>query len=155
MTNTTRDNSMTEIGEPRRRRVLVPDETPAPTPIVKPVKPPEREQNASPHEFPRSQGWGQAFSLSSHNRHHPPMRCPARSATDESKYRPHPQLSVLWDEWLIISSHTVEKSLFFARRVALGSSVIQFIVNMVRCGLVVERRPRWRVRPGLSGRGRS
>jgi hypothetical protein len=36
-------------------------------------------RNESPHEFPRSQGWGQAFSLSSYNRHHPPTRCPARS----------------------------------------------------------------------------
>ncbi len=39
---------MAEIGEPERRRVLVPDETPAPTPIVEPVrrepvKVPERE----------------------------------------------------------------------------------------------------------------
>ena len=33
-----------------------------------------------------------------------------------------PQLSVLWDEWLIISSHTVEKSLFFARRVVADCS---------------------------------
>jgi hypothetical protein len=73
------------------------------------------------------------------------MRCPARSATDESKYRPHPRLSVLWDERLIISSHTVEKSLFFARRVTLGSSEIRFIVMIVRCGPVVDRRLRWRV----------
>jgi len=29
------------------------------------------------------------------NRHHPPTRCPARSATDESKYRPHPRLCPL------------------------------------------------------------
>src|SRR6478736_607866 len=34
---------MAEIGEPERRRVLIPDETPAPTPIVEPVKGPERE----------------------------------------------------------------------------------------------------------------
>ena len=34
---------MAEIGEPERRRVLIPDETPAPTPIFEPVKVPERE----------------------------------------------------------------------------------------------------------------
>ena len=38
---------MAEIGVPERRRVLVPDETPAPTPTVPerklPVKVPERE----------------------------------------------------------------------------------------------------------------
>jgi hypothetical protein len=82
-------------------------------------------------------------------------RCPARSATDESKYRPHPRLSALWNKCLIMSSHTVEKSLFFARRVTLGSSEIRFIVIIVRCGPVVDRRPRWRVRSGLSGCGRS
>jgi hypothetical protein len=55
---------------------------------------------------------------------------------------------------LISSSHTVEKTLFFARRVTLGSPVIRFTV-IVRCGPVVDRRLRWRVRSGLSGRGRS
>ena len=34
---------MAEIGEPQRRRVLVPDETPAPAP-VEPVKVPKREK---------------------------------------------------------------------------------------------------------------
>ena len=37
---------MAEIGEPERRRVLVPDETPAPTPVPEPklpIKVPERE----------------------------------------------------------------------------------------------------------------
>jgi len=34
---------MAEIGEPERRRVLIPDETPATTPIVEPVKVPQRE----------------------------------------------------------------------------------------------------------------
>jgi hypothetical protein len=56
---------------------------------------------------------------------------------------------------LISSSHTVEKTLFFARRVTLGSPVIRFTVMIVRCGPVVDRRLRWRVRSGLSGRGRS
>jgi hypothetical protein len=42
---------MAEIGEPQRRRVLVPDETPASTPIVEPVKvPPEREPVEVPAE---------------------------------------------------------------------------------------------------------
>ena len=85
------------------------------------------------------------------NRHHPPTRCPARSATDESKCRPHPRLSALWNECLTTSSHTVEKSFFFARRVTLGSSIIRFIVIIVRCGPVVDRRPRWRVGKTRSG----
>src|SRR6266481_10105523 len=70
----------------------------------------------------------QAFSCHRTNRHHPPTRCPARSATDESKYRPHPRLSALWNECLTTSSDTVEKSLFFATSVTLGSSRIRFIV---------------------------
>ena len=49
---TTRDNSMAEIGEPERRRVLVPDETPAPAPIVEPVKVPEREPVKIPQREP-------------------------------------------------------------------------------------------------------
>ena len=49
---TTRDNSMAEIGEPERRRVLVPDETPAPTPIVEPVEVPEREPVKIPQREP-------------------------------------------------------------------------------------------------------
>jgi hypothetical protein len=75
----------------------------------------------------------------------------ARSATDQSKYRLHPRLSALWNECLTTSSHTVEKSLFFARRVTLGSSEIRFIVMIVRCGPVVDRRPRWRVGKTRSG----
>jgi hypothetical protein len=60
---------------------------------------------------------------------------------------PHalPSRGALWNECLITSSHTVEKSLFFARRVTLGSSEIRFIVMIVRCGPVVDRRLRWRV----------
>jgi hypothetical protein len=60
---------------------------------------------------------------------------------------PHalPSRGALWNECLITSSHTVEKSLFFARRVTLGSSEIRFIVVIVRCGPVVDRRLRWRV----------
>ncbi len=34
---------MAEIGNPIRRRVLVPQEMPVPTPIVEPVKVPERK----------------------------------------------------------------------------------------------------------------
>ena len=46
----------------------------------------------------------------------------------------------LWNECLTTLSDTVEKSLFFARRVTRGSSRIRFIV--IRCGPVVDRRPR-------------
>ena len=109
-------------------------------------------RNESPHEFPRSQGWGQAFRSvivqpppSSHA-----LSC-SLSATDESKYRSHPRLSALWNECLTTLSHTVEKSFFFARRVTLGSSIIRFIVIIVRCGPVVDRRPRWRVGKTRSG----
>jgi hypothetical protein len=42
---------MAEIGEPERRRVLVPDETPAP-PIIEPVKIPEREPVKIPEREP-------------------------------------------------------------------------------------------------------
>jgi hypothetical protein len=38
------------------------------------------------------------------------------------------------DECLTTTSHTVEKSFFFARRVTLGSSIIRFIELIVRCG---------------------
>ena len=38
-------------------------------------------------------------------------------------------------------SHTIEKSLFFARRVTLGSSEIRFIVITVRCGPRRLKRP--------------
>ena len=48
-------------------------------------------------------------------------------------------------------SHTVEKSLLFARRVTLGSSRIRFIVIIVRCRPVADRRPRWRVGKTRSG----
>ena len=48
-------------------------------------------------------------------------------------------------------SHTVEKLFFFARCVTLGSSIIRFIVIIVRCGPVVDRRPRWRVGKTRSG----
>lgn len=41
---------------------------------------------------------------------------------------------------LEISSHTFEKSFFFARRVALGSSIIRFIELIVRCSPGVDRR---------------
>ena len=51
----------------------------------------------------------------------------------------------------IALSHTVEKSFFFARRVTLGSPKIRFIVIIVRCGPVVDRRPRWRVGKTRSG----
>ena len=86
----------------------------------------------------------QAFSCHRTNRHHPPTRCPARSATDERKYRP--RLCPLER----VSNHLVsQKSLFFARRVTLGSSRIRFIV--IRCGPVVDRRPTWRVGRTRSG----
>ncbi len=55
------------------------------------------------------------------------------------------------NECLTTSSHTVDKSLFFARRVTLGSSRIRFIVIIVRRGPVVDRRPRWRVGKTRSG----
>jgi hypothetical protein len=48
-------------------------------------------------------------------------------------------------EALTAFSHTVEKLLLFARRVTLGSAKIRFTVIIVRCGPVVDRRPRWRV----------
>jgi len=48
-------------------------------------------------------------------------------------------------------SHTVEKLFFFARGVTLGSSIIRFIEIIVRCGPVVDRRPRWRVGKTRSG----
>src|SRR5882757_4045194 len=53
-----------------------------------------------------------------------------------------------WNECLTTLSHTVEKLLLFARRVTLGSSKIRFIVIIVRCRPVVDRRPRclsWRL----------
>ena len=75
----------------------------------------------------------------------------ALSATDESKCWSHPRLSALWNECLTTLSHTVEKLFFFARRVTLGSSIIRFIVIIVRCGPVVDRRPRWRVGKTRSG----
>lgn len=54
-----------------------------------------------------------------------------------------------------VSPYAVEKSLFLAGRVTLGSSIIGFIVLIVRCGPVVDRRRRWGVRSGLGGRARS
>src|SRR6266550_906667 len=56
-----------------------------------------------------------------------------------------------WNECLTTLSHTVEKLLLFARRVTLGSSKIRFIVIIVRCRPVVDRRPRWRVGKTRSG----
>jgi hypothetical protein len=73
------------------------------------------------------------------------------SATDETKYRSHPRLSALWKECLTTLSHTAEKLFFFARRVTLGSSIIRLIGTIVRCGLVVDRRPRWGVGKTRSG----
>jgi len=49
------------------------------------------------------------------------------------------------------AEHTVEKSLLFARRVALGSAIIRFIEAIVRCPPLVERRPRCRVGKTRSG----
>jgi hypothetical protein len=59
---------------------------------------------------------------------------------------PHalPSRGAYWNECLKISSHTVDKLLFFARRVTLGSSEIPFIEVIVRRARVVDRRPRWR-----------
>ena len=48
-------------------------------------------------------------------------------------------------------SHTLEKLLLFARRVTLGSAKIRFIVFIVRCGPVVDRRCEWRVGKTRSG----
>jgi len=56
---------------------------------------------------------------------------------------------------LLVPSQTSEKFFFFAGGVTLGSPIIRFIVEIVRCGPAVDRRPKWRVRSGLSGRGRS
>jgi hypothetical protein len=59
---------------------------------------------------------------------------------------PHalPSRGAYWNECLKISSHTVDKLLFFARRVTLGSSKIRFIEVIVRCAPIVDRGPRWR-----------
>ena len=56
---------------------------------------------------------------------------------------------------LHVTPHTLEKTFFFAGRVTLRSSIVRFTVMIVRCGPVVDRRLRWRVRSGLNGRGRS
>ena len=50
MTKYDRETSMAEIGEPERRRVLVPNEEPAHTPMVVPV--PEREPVKIPAREP-------------------------------------------------------------------------------------------------------
>jgi hypothetical protein len=62
-----------------------------------------------------------------------------------------PTQTALWNECLTTLSHTVEKLFFFARRVTLGSSIIRLIGTIVRCGLVVDRRPRWGVGKTRSG----
>ena len=59
--------------------------------------------------------------------------------------------AALWTGCLKIMTHTAEKLFFFARRVTLGSSIIRFIVIIVRCGPIVPRRPRWRVGKTRSG----
>lgn len=50
MANQFREISMAEIGEPERRRVLVPNETPAPS--VEPVRVPDREPVKIPEREP-------------------------------------------------------------------------------------------------------
>jgi hypothetical protein len=44
---------LAEIGQPERRRVLIPDELPTPVePVVRPVKPPQHEPAKVPEQEP-------------------------------------------------------------------------------------------------------
>jgi hypothetical protein len=68
-----------------------------------------------------------------------------QKTTRLSQRRRRLRIAILAWASIFPSSQTFEKLLFFARRVTLGSSIIRFIVLIVRCSLVVDRRLTLRV----------
>ena len=88
------------------------------------------------------------------------VHLPCRNQT-----RSHDALGMRWSSTVErhpshVLPHTLEKSLFLARRVTLGRSKIRFIELVVWCSPILDRRPRGRIglamlTPGVSFRGRT